>query len=311
VIYWDNHTATKPDESVVAAMQAVWDRYGAAPDTTSPLGVLHARALEEARAKVEATLNASKVGTVRFTRGNDVAHRALFDALYESRIVREGKRRVLISCREEASVMREALRLKRKGVEVVRIPLDKDGSVDKDAFAQHLDGETAWASVVSVDAQSGVVMPVDELAALCKLHGVPLHSDATCAIGKLPYDVESIEAEFVTFEGSRIHAPRHIGALFVRTSASAYVAPFMEDERVDTALAAALGKACEVVSDMMDFEVAEIRDVREMFEEGLGACPCSFGSTRAAYGGVCHQWRKRGIRGAQTGQSGYRVAGRM
>ena len=268
MIYWDNHTATRPDAKVIEAMQEVWARANAAVQGSSPWSVLNARALEEARTKVEATLNAAKVGTVRFTRGNDDAHRMLFDALYERRIVQEGKRRVLISCREEASVMREALRLKRKGVEVVRVPLDGEGSIDKDAFAALIDGDTAWASIVSVDAQSGVIMPVDELASVCKLHGVPLHTDATCAIGKLPFDLEHIEADAVTFEGDRIYAPGHIGAMFVRESA-AYLFEIWEEERVDTALAVALGKACEIVSDMIDFEAAEIRDVRDMFEEAL------------------------------------------
>ena len=164
--------------------------------------------------------------------------------------------------------MREALRLLHKGAEVVRVPLDADGSIDKDAFAELIDAETAWVSITSVDAQSGVIMPIDELAHICKLHGVPLHTDASCAIGKLPFDATQIEADMITFEGNRMYAPGHIGALFIRDTMTSLM-PLLDEERVDTALAAALGKACEVVSDMMDFEVAEIRDVRDMFEEEL------------------------------------------
>ena len=272
MIYLDNHNATPPEAQVLEAMRMVWERGNAPIDAQYPWGRANKQAVEQAREKVEATLHASSTGHVAFTRGNAHAHRELFEQLYRKRIEQEGKRGIVLSCREDATVMDEALRLKRRGVEVRFVPLDANGAVDATAFAQAIDGETAWASIVSVDAQSGVIMPVDELASVCKLHGVPLHTDATYAIGKLPFDTETIEADFVTFEGRTLFVPGNIGALFVRNEARAWfdAASFeRQTPYADAASAVALGKGCELVSDMMDFERAEIKELRDDLEEAL------------------------------------------
>jgi cysteine desulfurase len=273
MIYLDNHTATAPDEQVLEAMRTVWEECNAPIDATYPWGLHHRFMLDEARLKIEATLNSAKVGRTYFTRGNAHAHALLFRMLRERRIVREGKRRIVISCREDVTIMREALALKREGIEVVRVPLDADGALDAEAFAHAIDGETAWASVISVDPQSGVIMPIDELANVCHMHGVPLHTDATYAIGKLPFDLEAIEADYVTFEGRTLFVPGQAGALFVRKddALETFVREetSLRDDAIDPASAVGLGKACEVVSDMMDFELAEIKEVAADFAEAL------------------------------------------
>jgi cysteine desulfurase len=124
--------------------------------------------------------------------------------------------------------------------------------------------------------ETGVVFPMDEIAAIVKERGVQMHTDAVQVVGKLPIDVSSLPVDYLALSGHKLHAPKGIGALYVRKGTP--FRPFMRGghqergRRAGTENAAsivALGKACELATVNMEEERTRVKALRDRLEAGL------------------------------------------
>ncbi len=171
-------------------------------------------ALERARARVAAAVGAARE-EIRFTSGGTEANNLAILGLARAR--ESAGRHVLATPIEHASVL-EPLRYLRDGAafEIEFLSVDADGGVDPRDVASRLRPDTAFVAIGLANNEIGTVQPVAAAAAACRAHGVPLHTDAVQALGKMPLDLRGLGADTAALSAHKSGGPTGIGAIYVR-----------------------------------------------------------------------------------------------
>lgn len=213
MIYLDHHATTPPAPEVVQAMLPVYTNLWANASSQHEAGQQSRRALSAARATVAQVLGCKSTEVI-FTSGateaNHLAVRGLLAAAPPER------RRVVFSCVEHAGHLRLARALADAGVTVDFLPVRGDGTLDLAAAAELIQPDVALVSLMAANNETGVLMPVAEIAQWARAAGAPLHVDATQWIGKLPFDFGRSGADAVSFSAHKFQGPKGVGALLLR-----------------------------------------------------------------------------------------------
>jgi cysteine desulfurase len=127
-----------------------------------------------------------------------------------------GKRHILTTRSNIRPSSNIANGCKNRACEVTFLPVDADGMLDLHLLDQSIRPDTAVVSVMWANNETGVVFPVEEIAAICRSRGVLFHTDATQVPGKLKMDVGEVGADFLTLSAHKLHAPKGVGLLYVR-----------------------------------------------------------------------------------------------
>lgn len=218
-IYLDNNATTFLLPEVADAMDECGRRGYGNPASQHAAGRLARRALEEARDGVAEILGAQLSGpnadrlvfTSGGTESNNLAIRGA---------VGNSPGRVLISAIEHPSVSRCAEQLSRLGHEIVQLDVDAAGQLRPDSWSPHLNSQTRLVSVMLANHETGVIQPVETLAARCGEMGVLLHTDATQAAGKIPVNFRQLGVAALTCSAHKFHGPVGIGVLLLRRDVS-------------------------------------------------------------------------------------------
>jgi cysteine desulfurase len=276
-IYLDNNTLTPVDKQVFEAME---------PLLKEPYGDLHSSHLfgaktrklyNEAVEKIYAFLHSKDSDTITFTSGASEANSTLFMSIYFDFILSGRKNSIIISEREPLSILQLADFLESQGCKVHRLPITKEGVVDPESLYDYITPRTALVSVTMVDPESGAINPIEEIGQICKKYDVPLHSDATFAVGKIAIDVQELKIDYISFSSKLLHAPAGTGVLWMKGGKE--INPLIQGTRYPTQMfrggslnlsgIVALGKAVEIASDALDFEMEDVRELRDSLEEEL------------------------------------------
>ncbi|WP_028310391.1 cysteine desulfurase family protein [Derxia gummosa] len=211
-IYLDNNATTAPAPEVVAAINdCLLNSWGNA-SSSHAVGQISKQKLVAARATIAKFLGC-KPAEVIFTSGaTESNHMAILGALQ-----RGESRRLVMSAGEHASMQKLARTLAGQGVTVDFIPVTADGTLDLDAAKALIRPDAALVSVMSANNETGVLMPVAEIAALCKAAGVPLHVDATQSVGKLPFGFAESGADLVSVSAHKLRGPKGVGVLLMKS----------------------------------------------------------------------------------------------
>jgi len=126
------------------------------------------------------------------------------------------KRHVVTSAVEHSSVLNYCMALERDGVRVTYLPVDRDGLLNLDILESSITDTTAVVSLMWANNETGVLFPIERIGEICKARGILFHCDAAQAAGKIPVDVRKLPVDYLTVSGHKIHAPKGIGAIFVR-----------------------------------------------------------------------------------------------
>ncbi len=190
------------------------------------------------------------------------------------------RRHILTTAVEHPAVLEVCQAMARDGWDVEFLPVNRDGQLDLATYIRALRPDTLLVSIMHANNESGVVFPVAELARLAKETdpGIVFHTDATQTAGKLPVDLKRDfqHVDLLSFSGHKMHAPKGVGALFVRRGAR--WRPFMlgghqeSGRRAGTenvALIVGLGKACELAEADHGAEEERIRRLRDRLEAAL------------------------------------------
>lgn len=172
-------------------------------------------ALEDARERIAACLDVSP-STIRFVRGGTESDNlAVLGRADRARS--EGRRPlVAVSAIEHRAVLQAAAAVERQGGEVVRLGVDPRGRIDEAALEEVLDREPDLVSVMWVNNEVGVRLPVNAVAARCREAGVAMHTDAVQAVGKVPVSLEDVPVDFLTATGHKIYGPKGTAILYCR-----------------------------------------------------------------------------------------------
>lgn len=213
MIYLDHNATTPPAPAVIAAMLPVLSGVWANTSSQHGPGQDAKRALGAARATVARVLCCKTVEVI-FTSGateaNHLAVRGLLAA------AAPGRNRVVFSSVEHSGHLRLARSLAAAGITVDFIPVQANGTLDMAAAAALITPDVALVSLMAANNETGVLMPVHEVAALTHAAGAVLHVDATQFIGKQPFNFSTCGADAVSLSAHKFQGPKGVGALLLR-----------------------------------------------------------------------------------------------
>ena len=215
-IYMDNNSTTRVDEEVFEAMKPWFlEKYGNASSKDHSFGWEADAAVEYSRKLIGNLINADSSGII-FTSGAtesiNLAHWGIAEAY-------SNKRKRIISSAIEHSVVIESLQaLEKKGFEVIYLSVNKEGRLDIEELKGLIDDNTLLVSIMTANNEIGIINDIESIGNICKEKGVFFHTDATQAIGKIPFDIHKMNADLVSFSGHKFYAPKGIGALYINRS---------------------------------------------------------------------------------------------
>ncbi|MDD2926763.1 cysteine desulfurase family protein [Rhodoferax sp.] len=213
MIYLDHNATTAPAPEVIAAMLPVFSSVWANSSSQHGPGQDAKRTLSAARATVARVLGCKPVEVIFTSGATEANHLAVRGLLAASAPQRQ---RVVFSSVEHAGHLKLAHALREAGTVVDLIPVRPDGTLDLAAAAALIGPDVALVSLMAANNETGVLMPVAEVAAITQAAGARLHVDATQFIGKLPFAFASCGADAVSFSAHKFNGPKGVGALLLR-----------------------------------------------------------------------------------------------
>ena len=275
-IYLD-HAATTPVLPEVRDAMDPYLRGDAFGNPSSPhqVGRAARAALDEARYQLGHTLGADPASVVFTSGGTEADNLAV---LGRALAVRDagGPFRVAVSAIEHKAVVAAAHVVASLGGEMIELPVDSRGMLDRDALTTALDRGVALVSVMWVNNEIGVVQDVAAIAERCAAAGVTFHTDAVQALGKVPVEVSSLGPIILTVSAHKIGGPKGVGALLVQGSHA--IAPLLHGggqqggvrpgtENVPGIVG--FGRAAELAAERLEATSSHTRSLRESFEDRL------------------------------------------
>lgn len=209
--------------------------------------------------KIADLVGATEKDRFIFTNSDPIAH--LLWTIFTEVSRKEGKNHIITSCLEDAPTLQACKRLEEFGCTIKIAPAKPNGQIDVKALAALISPRTAIISVAIAQSLTGVIQPIEEIAALAKEKGVLLHLDATTALGKMPFSFQESGADYLTFMGDRIHAVPSSGGIFVK---GGRIAP--PSSRLDAPSFFALSAAAIQAALYQDSMVLEVARLRDQFE---------------------------------------------
>jgi len=272
-IYLDNNATTRIAPEVLDQMRPyLYELYGN-PSSMHSFGGQVAKKIAQAREQVADLLGASSPSEIIFTScGTESDNAAIFGAVRSY----PEKRHIITSRVEHPAVLNTCRYLQKEGYRVTFLSVDHSGQLDLEELRAALTPDTAIVSIMYANNETGVIFPIEEIAAIVKEKGAIFHTDAVQAVGKIPLNLKESQIDMLSLSGHKLHAPKGVGALYLRQGTK--FTPFLlgghqeGGRRAGTENVASiigLGAACELAARHIPEEQTRVRALRDKLEHSI------------------------------------------
>ena len=275
MIYLDNNATTKVDDKVVEEMLPYLKEEYANPSSMYDFAKKPANAIKEARAKIRDFYGAADEKEIYFTScGSESANMAIKGSL----ACNKNKKHIITTKVEHPCVLNTYKYFEKQGYEVDYISVNSDGELNVEELKGKVRPDTALVSVMWANNENGVVNPVAEIAEAVKSRSPEtiFFVDGVQAAGKIPMNVKDTKIDMVGISGHKFHAPKGVGALYVNKGCR--LTSLITGGHQERGLRAGtenvpyivgIGKAAELAMDSMNYELTEVKRLRNKLESGI------------------------------------------
>lgn len=276
VIYLDNNATSRPAPEVVEAVLPFYrDRWGN-PSSLHRYGRDVVGSLEEAREQAAQLIGARRPVEIVFTSGGTEGDNTVLRGAIAAR---PHHRHIITSAVEHSAVLHCCRNLEKEGYRVTYLGVTRNGQLDLAEFESALCDDTAIVSIMWANNETGTIFPIEHLAAVCRSRGIPFHTDAVQAVGKVPIDVNKAPVDFLSVSGHKFHAPKGVGFLYIRRGSPfrpLIVGGGQENARragtENVAQIVGLGMAAQLARHSVtgpQASIDRVRQLRDRLEDGL------------------------------------------
>jgi cysteine desulfurase len=272
MIYLDFNATTPVLPEVLEAMMPYFTTEWGNPSSTYKFGYKIKSAIETAREQVANLIGAHPMEVIFTSCATESNNTAIHAALKAN----PNKRHIVTSAVEHSSVLNYCMGLETEGYRVTYLPVDREGLLNIADLENAITDETAIVSLMWANNETGVLFPVKEIAEICQSRGVLYHCDAVQAVGKVNINVENLSINYLSLTGHKFHAPKGIGALYVKRKTP--VSPFVHGGHQErnlrggtesVPLIVGMGKAAELARKHLSCYDEKVRPLRDTLEEGI------------------------------------------
>ncbi len=276
-IYLDHNATTPCDPRVVEAMIPYFsNNFGNAASRNHSFGWAAEEAVDYAREQVAKLISADPkeiIFTSGATEGDNLAIKGVFE-MYAS------KGNHIITCNiEHKAVLDTCKHIEKEGGEVTYLKVKDNGLIDLAELEAAIKPNTILIAIMYANNEIGTIMPMKEISAIARKHGVLVFSDATQAVGKIPVDVNKDGIDLMAFTAHKMYGPKGVGALYVRrknprVKVTAQIdggghERGMRSGTLNVPGIVGFGKACEICLNEMEEETARVSKLRDKLQTEL------------------------------------------
>lgn len=276
-IYLDNNATTPMDPRVLEAMTPYFlQHFGNAASRNHPFGWEAEEAVDYAREQVAKLIGADPkeiIFTSGATEGDNLGIKGVYE-MYASK-----GNHIITATTEHKAVLDTCKHIEKIGGEVTYLQVQADGLIDLKELEAAIKPTTILIAIMYANNEIGVVMPIKEISAIARKHGVLLFTDGTQAVGKIPVDVNKDGIDLMAFTAHKMYGPKGVGALYVRRKNPRVKVTAQMDggghERgmrsgtLNVPGIVGFGKACEICMVEMEEETKRISKMRDHLETEL------------------------------------------
>ncbi|MBS1743165.1 MAG: IscS subfamily cysteine desulfurase [Bacteroidetes bacterium] len=276
-IYLDNNATTPMDPRVLEAMTPYFlDHFGNAASRNHPFGWEAEEAVDYAREQVAKLVGADPkeiIFTSGATEADNLAIKGVFE-MYASK-----GNHIITAVTEHKAVLDTCKHIEKLGGEVTYMPVQPDGLIDLKELEAAIRPTTILIAIMYANNEIGTIMPIREISAIARKHGVLVFTDATQAVGKIPVDVNKDGIDLMAFSAHKMYGPKGVGALYVRRKSPRVKVTAQMDggghERgmrsgtLNVPGIVGFGKACELCMLDMEEDTKRISKLRDKLENEL------------------------------------------
>jgi cysteine desulfurase len=276
-IYMDYHATTPCDPRVFDAMAPYFTEvFGNAASRNHEFGWRAEEAVENGRKQIADLIGANSkeiVITSGATESDNLALKGVAEMYYE-----RGDH-IITVVTEHKAILDTCKKLEKRGFKVTYLPVSSDGLISPDDVKNAITDKTILVSVMMANNEIGVIQPIAEIGKVCKDRGVLFHTDATQAIGKIPFNVNELNVDLASFSAHKIYGPKGVGGLYVRRkNPRVMLVPMLDGGGHERGMRSGtlnvtgivgLGKACELAKAEMSDENDRVFGLREKLRKGI------------------------------------------
>lgn len=277
-IYLDNSATTRVCKAAAEkALYMMTECYGN-PSSLHSKGFAAEKEMTAARAAIAEKLSAQPVEIYFTSGGTESDNIAILGAAHAKK--RAGNR-IVTTAIEHPAVLNTMAQLEREGFEVIYVQPEADGNIPAEKFAEVIDAKTILVSVMTVNNETGAVLPLKEIAGIIKRKKAPalFHTDAVQAFCKLPLSPKRLGVDLISVSGHKVHGPKGVGGLYVKSGVRILPHSFGGGQEKNlrpgtegVPQICAFGAAVKAMPAERDAEMT-VREVRDHLLERLRAMP--------------------------------------